>query len=227
MVSGPGTWTSASWASPTGGLTSPSPPGAPASARQPPVMSLRSSPIVHVLGRAQSRHDRTVLRFATANNHAVRMSQTGADGSCRTLVARTLSRRYARRCSLAPRLMAAYRSDRSGALANTTLMPMSGFAAVPAEPYAGKYRESCWITFGRRNRRQRGPGSSPGAGVAARDCGTDLGGSPRALRVGLLSARYLADLAERSRRHWHGIRHTRIRRYANGRRARTVHDPPG
>jgi Phage integrase family len=28
-------------------------------------------------------------------------------------------------------------------------MPMSGFAAVLAEPYAGKYRESCWITFGK------------------------------------------------------------------------------
>jgi hypothetical protein len=47
------------------------------------------------------------------------------------------------------------------------------------------------------------------------------------MRASLLSVHYLADLAERNRRHWHGIRHTHLRRYANGRRARTVHDPPG
>ena len=55
---------------------------------------------------------------------------------------------------------------------------------------------------------------------------TSVGVFP-SMRVGLLSVHYLADLAERNRRHWHGIRHTRIRRYTNGRRARTVHDPPG
>jgi len=47
------------------------------------------------------------------------------------------------------------------------------------------------------------------------------------MRAGLLSAHYSADLAEPNRRHWHGIRHAHLRRYANGRRARTVHDPPG
>src|SRR5580704_6134146 len=97
-------------------------------------------------------------------------------------------------------------------------LPMSSFAAVLAEPYAGKYRESCWISFREtRNRRQRGPDLSPGAGIAARDYGTDLGGSPRAMRASLLSVHCLADLAERNRRHWHGIRHTHLRRYANGR----------
>jgi hypothetical protein len=47
------------------------------------------------------------------------------------------------------------------------------------------------------------------------------------MRASLLSVHYLADLAERSRRHWHGIRRTHLRRYADGRRADTVHDPPG
>src|SRR5580692_3829474 len=61
-------------------------------------------------------------------------------------------------------------------------------AAVLAGPDAGKYRESCWSKL----REHAADGSADRThhlvrGIAARDYGTDPGGSPRATRVSLLS----------------------------------------
>jgi hypothetical protein len=113
----------------------------------------------------------------------------------------------------------------------------SGLPSGARETLRVPYCERPWITFGRRDRQQRGPGSSPGAGVAVRPSGTGLGGSPRAMWVNLLGVHYPTDFARRGRSHdhGHGFGRTRVRRTdisvrrtdINGRGAHAVHDPPG